>query len=185
MRVFSGIKLDNNVRNEIRKLLLFLEKAKERLKIVSSNNLHITLRFLGNLSCDDVEKYSRRLSDECLKLKPFSITAKGVGFFPNKNSVRVIWAGLEESPELRRIHSASESAAQQIGLAPEKKFHAHITVCRVRSSIPGVFIQDIEKNFQSTLWGKIDVDEITIFESILHPDGPEYKELINIHLGGN
>ncbi|MCX7705327.1 MAG: RNA 2',3'-cyclic phosphodiesterase [bacterium] len=184
MRVFSAIKLDNEIIKEINKLLQYLEKYKGIIKIVPPENLHITLRFLGNINQDDYNKFVKRLYEEYSKLKSFSVTIQGIGFFPDRNRIRIVWAGVNHNQELTKVYNIAEHAAREIGLAPEDRFQGHITVGRIRQHISVAKLKDVEDKFNNFIWGKMVVEKVTIFESILHSDGPEYKELIHIQFGG-
>ncbi len=185
MRIFSAVKIENGVIKEITKLLEIINRHRDKIKVVPSKNLHLTLRFLGNINQEMCENFSNELSKSCSGLKPFSINIHGIGFFPSRRKARVIWVGIDENPVLRKIYIFTENAAEKIGLKPENKFQGHITVGRIKTDLSPDIINELEKNFHDRPWGEMIVRKITIFESILHPEGSEYRELINIPLGGN
>lgn len=185
MRIFSGIKIEDEIVNEIKKLLNTIEKHKDRIRIVPPKNLHLTLRFLGNINEEKYARFSEKLSILCSKLEVFQINIAGLGFFPHKNKARVIWVGVEDNPNLMKVYLATEDAAHEIGLPPENKFKGHITVGRIKNFLPSEIINEIERKFRDCFWGKMMVKKITIFESVLHPEGSEYRELLNIPMGGN
>ncbi|MCM8759761.1 MAG: RNA 2',3'-cyclic phosphodiesterase [Candidatus Omnitrophica bacterium] len=185
MRVFSAIKIDYEIAKEICKLLQALEKYKEEIRIVPTKNLHITLRFLGNINTESYQQYLRKLLEGYAKLKSFPIVIHGIGFFPDKTRIRVIWVGLKPSSDLQRLYEVAERAACEIGLSPEHRFHGHITVGRAKVPLSVKILKDIEENFRDFSWGTMMVEKVTVFESILHSDGPEYKELVHIPLGGD
>ncbi|MCM8821318.1 MAG: RNA 2',3'-cyclic phosphodiesterase [Candidatus Omnitrophica bacterium] len=184
MRIFAAIKIDNELINEISNLLKAIEKYKDKIKTVSSRNLHLTIRFLGEVSDELYPVFSNKLAEAYSFFYPFVINLRGVGFFPDKNRPRVIWVGVEENPILKKIYFVAEKAARDIGLEPENKFQGHITAGRVKSVISTDAVKNIEENFGNRFWGMMTVKEITIFKSILRPEGPEYKELVNIPIGG-
>ncbi|HOJ30428.1 MAG TPA: RNA 2',3'-cyclic phosphodiesterase [bacterium] len=185
MRVFSGIKLTDILTDELEPITVMLAKQKNAIKIVPAKNLHITLRFLGNIHEEKYQDFLHNIQNAFTSLIPFSIDVQGIGFFPDRNHIRVIWVGVEQHPAILLIHDILERAATKIGLPPENKFHAHITIGRTRSAIDSNFIHDLETKFQHEHWGRMEINHITIFESILHQTGPEYKELVNIPIGGN
>ncbi|MCM8764053.1 MAG: RNA 2',3'-cyclic phosphodiesterase [Candidatus Omnitrophica bacterium] len=184
MRIFAAIKIDNELVNEISNLLKTIEEYKDKIRTVSSKNLHLTLRFLGKVTDEMYYVFSNKLAEGYSFFYPFVINLRGVGFFPDRNRPRVIWVGVEENPILKKTYLVAEQAARDIGLPPENKFQGHITAGRVKTVISTNVVKNIEGTFGNRFWGSMDVKEIAIFESILHPDGPEYKELTNIPLGG-
>ncbi|HOK79273.1 MAG TPA: RNA 2',3'-cyclic phosphodiesterase [bacterium] len=183
--MFSGIKLTDEVTDEMEQIIVMLSEHKNIIKVVPAKNLHITLRFLGNIDEEKYQEFLFNLENAFNSLTPFYVDIQGIGFFPNKKHIRVIWAGVENHPSLSLIHDIVENAATKIGLPPDNKFHAHVTVGRTRSQITLHLVQELEAKFQNKRWGKIKVDHITIFESVLHQTGPEYKELAQIPIGGN
>ncbi|MCM8763790.1 MAG: RNA 2',3'-cyclic phosphodiesterase [Candidatus Omnitrophica bacterium] len=184
MRVFSAIKIENGLVNEVSSLLEIIEKHKDKIKPVPAKNLHLTLRFLGKVSDEMYSLFSKKLADGYRFFDHFLINLRGVGFFPNKNRPRIIWIGVDENHILEKAYIVAEQAARNIGLPPENKFQGHITVGRVKSIISLDIVENIEENFRDRFWGRMIVKKITIFESILHPEGAEYRELTNIPLGG-
>lgn len=184
MRVFSGIRITSSITENLKELLFALQEYKDKIKIVPSENLHITLKFLGNITSDMYLQFSKILRSLISDFSPFTVEIKGIGFFPNIKRARVIWAGTQEGISLEKLYRAAENAAQKINIPPEKFFHGHITVGRIKTTLNPDVLNTLEKNFQNRIWGKMIVDRLTIFESVLHPDGPKYKELGNIILGG-
>ncbi|MCM8814631.1 MAG: RNA 2',3'-cyclic phosphodiesterase [Candidatus Omnitrophica bacterium] len=184
MRVFSAVKIQNELVDEISSLIELIEKYKDRTRVVPARNLHLTLRFLGNINDEVYSSFLKKISDRYRFFERFSVNVRGIGFFPNKNHPRIIWVGVEENTALREVYLVAEQAARDVGLPPENKFTGHITVGRIKSSIPADAVKNIEKNFKNRFWGKMIIEEITVFESKLAPGGPEYRELANIPLGG-
>lgn len=184
MRVFSGIRLTSSITEHLKELLSALQEYKDRVKIVHSENLHITLKFLGNITSDRYLQFSKILRSSISEFSPFTVEIKGIGFFPDIERARVIWAGTREGGSLEKLYRAAENAAQKISIPPEKFFHGHITVGRIKTTLKPDVLNTLVKKFQDRTWGEMLVDSITIFESVLHPDGPAYKKLENIIIGG-
>ncbi|HPP66781.1 MAG TPA: RNA 2',3'-cyclic phosphodiesterase [bacterium] len=186
MRAFSGIKIADNIIKSLEELLLTLQQYKDRIKIVRQENLHITFKFLGNISNNLYREFVKNLQDSVSRISPFTVEISGIGFFPDKKRARVIWVGICQNKNLLELYKTTEDSAKRINIQPEKKpFQGHITVGRVKLPLmPGV-VDNLEKKFQNKIWGKMAVKNITIFESILYSDGPIYKELETITLGGS
>jgi len=185
MRVFTGIELSTELEQNIKKLLKVLEQYNDKIKLVSPKNLHITLRFLGNINQQEYEEFSNILLSTVPPVKKFQVELNGIGFFPSKSKPRVIWVGVDKNERLKQLYQITENAARKIGLPEENRFQGHVTAGRIKYSINPEIISKIENEFGKTCWGKMIVDHITIFESTFHQQGPEYKQLLNIPLGGN
>ncbi|MGC8805406.1 MAG: RNA 2',3'-cyclic phosphodiesterase, partial [Candidatus Ratteibacteria bacterium] len=104
MRVFSGIKLTDEVVDNLEQITVMLSKHTSTIKVVPAKNLHITLRFLGNIEEEKYQEFLLNLEDAFNSLTPFYVDIQGIGFFPNKRNVKVIWAGVKNHPSLLLIH---------------------------------------------------------------------------------
>lgn len=107
------------------------------------HNLHVTLRFFGDVR----EDIARDLDGELATLggRPFEIALQGVGAFGEGPDVHVLWAGVTESPELKRLAKACEAAARRAGLKPERRpYRPHLTLAYLRGADPaevGAWVQ--------------------------------------------
>ena len=144
------------------------------IKPVGNENLHITIRFLGEIDetlIDEVYDVMRRL-----EFKSFNARIKGLGGFPTNLRPRVVWAGVEEgSEELRYIRDYIERGLRRLGFKPEKeKFVPHITLARVKAS--GVYsrLSKIIMEYEDYEFGVIKVSAVYLKKSILTPKGPVY-----------
>ncbi len=147
------------------------------LKVVEPQNIHITVRFLGNVSEGTVEKIF--LDMQKLQFTPFDVKIHGVGAFPDVRYPRVVWAGITQGAnDLRQIFSQLEPHLQALGFAPDPKgFSPHLTIARVRSGRNKVelakFITD-NVNFE---FGVVHAKCFRLKKSELRPTGPVYSTL--------
>jgi RNA 2',3'-cyclic 3'-phosphodiesterase len=159
---------------DIQGLLL---KTGADLKVVEPQNIHITVRFLGNVSEGTVEKIF--LDMQKLQFTPFDVKIHGVGAFPDARYPRVVWAGITQGAnDLRQIFSQLEPHLQALGFAPDPKgFSPHLTIARVRSGRNKVelakFITD-NVNFE---FGVVHAKCFRLKKSELRPTGPVYSTL--------
>ncbi|KMQ50114.1 2'-5' RNA ligase [Chitinispirillum alkaliphilum] len=130
-RLFVAIDLPENIKEKITSTYLAIPSA----KWIDKDQLHLTLRFIGETSRETAESL-----DSCLRgidFPPISLTMKGVGFFPPRKQPRILWCGIAENEQLMRFQNKIERAVSASGISPDnRKFHPHITVARLKNSPP-------------------------------------------------
>jgi 2'-5' RNA ligase len=162
MRCFFGVKLPSDLQKEISDLSKKIIDGPA--KMVSEQNLHITLRFLGET---DPTKLKPHFGD--FKFDPFSVQLKGIGAFPNIRRPRIVWVGIADgSDSLEELHRRITST---LNLSPDK-FHPHVTVARIKSRCE---IKEVETEFRP-----FDVSDFELFSSTLTPSGPVYQSVFSI-----
>ncbi|MFA5176338.1 MAG: RNA 2',3'-cyclic phosphodiesterase [Candidatus Nanoarchaeia archaeon] len=173
MRVFIGIKLPQEVRDYIFDLEKEISKLPAKIKFVHKKNLHVTLKFIDEISEDKLKIVKDRLKK--FKFKKFPSALMQLDFFPNKNNIRVLWAGIDNKNPFYDIQKQIDDDLRDI-LNPEEKFHPHITLGRIK------FIKNPEE-FQEKITNvvikplKFEINQFCLFESTLTKDGPEYNVL--------
>jgi 2'-5' RNA ligase len=155
----------------------------ERIKWVEYNNIHITLAFIGDTNTDRIKAIVRMLKDKCEGSGEFDFNLRGLGVFKNLKDPRVIWAGIEHSDKLDKLHNLIRTGLAECSLPVEERaFKPHLTLGRIRElKNPGT-LQEFIENFRDTEIQKVHVSEIILFESVLLPSGPLYKPLNKISL---
>ncbi|MEM0373045.1 MAG: RNA 2',3'-cyclic phosphodiesterase [Sulfolobaceae archaeon] len=176
MRLFIAIEVTN-----IPKILELIEGLKRTgadIKLVESNNLHITLVFLGEVEESKLGLVKAALHD--VNFSSFKIKLNGVGAFPSVNRPKVVWVGITEGfQKLKEIRSILVKGLRSRGIKPEdeKEFVAHLTLGRVKSPVNLInLIKFINENMNIEV-GEIIVDSIKLFKSTLTPKGPIYDIL--------
>lgn len=141
---------------------------------VPQDQMHLTLRFLGN--CDENQFQDTLAALSQVRIQTFSISPEGVGYFPPRGNPRVLWVGIKQCPELLALRKSIDTALSRTGLAEErKKFHPHITVARMRDNthssaiIPFLTQNSLFKTERST------VKEFHLYSSILRQDGALHR----------
>ncbi|MCD6370381.1 MAG: RNA 2',3'-cyclic phosphodiesterase [Thermoplasmata archaeon] len=147
-----------------------------RVKLVERENVHITLKFLGEIREEMVTKI-RDIIESC-KGKSFTITLKDVGFFPNPRYVRVIWIGVAPAEPIVKLSKCIDEKLSLLGFEKEKSYIPHLTIARAKGPVS---IKNLER-FKGTKFGEVEVKEIKIKKSTLTPKGPIYKDLASIQL---
>ena len=179
MRTFIAIELPEEVKENICNLRDRLRKTDVRVSWITPEKMHLTLRFLGEISEEQVDKIVTLLVDNYKGINPFSLKVKGTGAFPSLRKPNVIWAGIKEFEEgLTRCHAIAENSAIAIGLKREKRhFNPHLTIARIRDlRNVGKLINLVkkEKDFDG---GAFSVDSVALFSSKLTRKGPIYTRL--------
>jgi 2'-5' RNA ligase len=160
-----------------------LRKTRADQKIVGRDNLHFTVKFLGEVSEDTVKEVDRRLRG--LMLSSFDVRVMGVGAFPDKRQPRVVWAGAARESEQAIDGAASTVIGALVGLGKpdDHEFHAHITLSRVRSPLNGAaLISFLQLNAGRDI-GATRITSLKLKSSVLSPDGPSYADVREYALG--
>ena len=177
MRAFLAIELPVSVRAELARLQQYLQQSRADVKWVEAHNLHLTLRFLGDLSDQQraaVELACRRVAASST---PVTLSCSDVGAFPSLSAPRVIWVGLiDDMDVLTAMAEQVEAELIQAGFSEaDKPFSAHVTIGRVRSPRGQ---SELVRAMRSVSWIPVDpftVDHLTLFRSDLSSTGPTYS----------
>jgi 2'-5' RNA ligase len=180
MRAFIAVEIE--VFSGIQDFVRDLKGCPARLKVVEPENMHITLRFLGDIS----EKKAADLSDalKILEKEPaFEFRVCSAGAFPNVKNPKVVWVGIEEDGRLSELQRKVEDVCEGLGLGREKReFSPHLTVARVKDRHP-VGIRPVIERYRDAEFGTVRVNEIKLKKSTLTPEGPVYEDIAVFSLG--
>jgi 2'-5' RNA ligase len=185
LRTFIALKINPEPPLLLKLKELKNELAGEPVKWVDENNLHLTLKFLGDTTLHQVDDLKAILKKISARSNVFSFRLKGLAFFKNKGIPRVLFIGIEEGEALQQL--AAEINLQLFALGFEKEnrpFSPHLTLARLK------FLKD-KRNFYNAIDKYRDTDiqsivihEIILYQSILKPAGPIYKPLEIFRLEG-
>jgi len=178
VRSFIAFDIDNpQVLQRLGQAQSILVKTDADLSLVKPQNIHITLRFLGDVTLGIVEKIDEGMKN--VIFKPFDVKIKGAGAFPNVEYARVIWAGIQQgADELTSIFDQLEPWLRQLGFAPDSKgFSPHLTIARVRSGRNKRALVGCINDMAAYEFGKVHADCLRLKRSILTPQGPIYSTL--------
>jgi len=178
LRSFIAIDIeDQQLLSKLIEIQLKIAATGADVKLVERENIHLTLRFLGEISrgmVDDVINVLRGLNASSFKVKLF-----GVGAFPRIQRPRVIWVGISEGVEaLKSIYLQLEGGLRRIGFKPEKEgFSPHITLARVRSWRGVERLANSILSLQAEEVGEVLVQQVKLKKSVLTVKGPIYTDL--------
>ena len=147
------------------------------LRPVAPQNIHVTIRFLGDISPAMVDKIHESLKN--VKFTPFTIQIKGMGVFPNLNYPRVVWAAMTEGTEqLKSIFSQLEPQIRALGFAADQYgFSPHLTIARIRSAKNKQNLAEFITKKSDYEFGTIKAECLRLKRSQLSPKGPTYSTL--------
>jgi RNA 2',3'-cyclic 3'-phosphodiesterase len=184
LRCFIAINIPETIKKEIGKLVETLIKHDADVKWVTTANLHLTLKFLGDTPEMAIPQIQKALSTVVSSYKPFYIKIGGTGVFPNRKYPRVYWIGIEGDGTLKNLKEDIENSMINFGFNKEDKdFNPHLTIGRVRSLKGSIKTFNELGAFQEKEFGVINVESIKIMKSDLKPKGPEYTCLHEIQFG--
>lgn len=183
MRTFIAIELPPDVKNALAVLQNELKTSAADVKWVEPENIHLTLKFLGERDEKKVKEFMRILDEICPEENAFCASLSCVGAFPDLHSARVIWAGVDEgAARIAEIARELEEAIAKIGIPKDDRpFSSHITLGRTRSASNRDRLAEKIKNIGIDYFGrkefKFKLHNVTLFKSTLTPRGPHYEAL--------
>ncbi len=178
IRSFIAFDIQNEgITNRIAAAQKLLMQTNADLKLVEPKNIHITVRFLGAISPEMVDKVYEVMRK--VKFVPFNIQLQGLGVFPTVNYPRVVWAGITLGAEqLKSIFEQLEPMIHELGFAPEPNgFNPHLTIARVRSGTNKQRLVDFVNRQSEYEFGNIKGNCLRLKKSQLSPMGPTYTTL--------
>lgn len=177
-RIFLAINLTAEIKNSIAAHVqqLRAEWPKATISWVRAKNLHLTVRFLGEVPSGKLNEVARAVEDAVIGTSPFEVEIAGTGAFPSRGTPRVLWVGIGASSPLSRLHENVERELAAVGFPREgKTFRPHLTVGRVRAP---AFVREVSERHRRLDFAPLPlvVSEISVIESQLARTGPTYYE---------
>ena len=187
MRAFIAIELPQEIKDALAHIQEQLKISGADVTWVQPQNIHLTLKFLGEIDDKKLEEIISILENATQNKNPFSTRLSSLGAFPKINFPRVIWVGIDKGDaETKQIAKVLEEKIAKIGIPPETRpFSSHITIGRVRSSLNR---EKLVKNLNDLAdsFGKENLEflvtKTTLFKSTLTPKGPIYEALKEANL---
>jgi 2'-5' RNA ligase len=187
MRLFTGIALGDEVRENVLKELKPFRKAGAPLRFTDDLNLHLTLKFIGEVAEPVAARVGAAL-EALPPMPPFRLCLRGFGKFPAGDGLNILWAGVEASPELRALFDGMEDALAPLGIGRDARpFHPHVTLGRgkARSRRGGNEFNGVTsllREKSDVFLGEWRVAAYRLYSSRLTPEGPFYTVLKEIPL---
>jgi RNA 2',3'-cyclic 3'-phosphodiesterase len=154
-----------------------LKRTRADLRLVDDENLHFTVKFLGEIPDTMVEEVDRRV--RTLSLSRMEVVVRGLGAFPDDRRPRVVWAGvsLEDFESVSRSAQQVIDALQGVGESEDREYHPHITVARVRSPRNSEALAAVIRDYSARDFGRTAITSLKLKSSSLTPNGPTYRDV--------
>lgn len=187
LRLFIAIELPSQMQGSLAEFIQQLSPLSgHAVKWVEPNHMHLTLNFLGDTSPNLLPKLTAALTSVGGVHPGFELVAQGCGIFPNSSRPRVLWAGITCPTELSQLQKALEVALSPLGFKGEDRpYSPHLTLGRVNDSANPEPLSKIVQTFQTQQrrnFGNVRVQNFTLFQSTLTPQGPIYTPLQRVSL---
>ena len=185
MRTFIALDLSDSMKKELTRLQEELKKAGSDVKWVNPLNIHLTLKFLGNVEESKIDEIKAILDGISQKNNAYELSLFNLGSFPSLNQLRVLWAGIDKGcSETEKIAEEIENGLEKIGFPKETRpFSAHLTIGRVRSGKNKAKLKEIITSLQVNP-ETCQIKSVTLYQSKLTPKGPIYTPLHVANLTG-
>jgi RNA 2',3'-cyclic 3'-phosphodiesterase len=188
VRTFIAVEVSSEVRLRAGRLIGLLEATGSNVRWVKPEQLHLTLKFLGDVDLRDIPEVCAAVSRATSTVPPFTMRIAGAGAFPNLHRPRTVWLGADEGVgEMGILHQRIESALAELGFRGEhRQFRPHLTIGRVRNADQGIdALADALSENRDFVAGLLDVDEVVTFSSERERSGPIHEPLAIAELAGD
>ena len=177
MRLFVALELPSAVRENLAALLKALRAVSPQTRWVRPENLHLTLKFIGEVPETEFAVIRNALA-AARSDQPVALEFRGLGFFPNEKRPRVFWAGIEASPNLKTLAAEIDRAMEKLGIPCEQRpFSPHLTLARFEPpELPEKLRSAIQEN-AAREFGSFRTNQYLLIGSKLKPSGAEYTTL--------
>jgi 2'-5' RNA ligase len=184
MRAFLALDLTPEVHARLVEVKRELAHLGAAVRWVRDDNLHVTVKFLGNVAENALDEVRALLHAALRDSAPMAASVHGLGAFPDLRRARVVWAGVECAP-LPALAAQVDAAAARVGVAPETRpFRAHLTLGRVNGMRGWTPLARVLAARAGEDFGACVFAELVAFRSDLRPGGALYTKLWSIPFGG-
>jgi 2'-5' RNA ligase len=188
LRLFVAIGVPESVKAEMEKAQAEFRQALPGgcIRFAKRDQLHLTLRFLGSVATAQLDKLTCALVSVCRDFAPLSLTANGIGFFPNARSPRVIWVGVkDQKADLTRLQAAVQDATRPFSAEPAgKMFTGHVTLGRAKMlrRSESRILEELAEGMRTRCFGEWTASTVHLFRSDLLSGGAQHTMIAEASL---
>ncbi len=179
MRAFLAMEIDDYLKDDMIETQKILgNTTSARLKLVEKENLHVTMKFFGDVTDEKLEEIADTIDYVKEEYEPYSMKLSRVGAFPNIRRPKVIWIGCHDAEKTTAdLMQNLDYNFEKIGFDLERSYHPHITIARVKQTYDEQRLSNNLKALQSNYYGEMEVYKLTLKSSTLTPKGPIYDTI--------
>lgn len=183
MRLFIAVPVPEELKGNITRIQEKLKEADSDIKLVKPENLHFTIKFLGETPEEKTAEIKNSIEKACANFSPFDIGIAGIAAFPSRNYARVIWLYIKNGIEqMETLMKNIDGELSLLGFVKEKDYVPHLTLARVRSGRNKAELLRLLEQLEKTEIGKMKVKEVKVMKSTLSRKGPVYGEVFSLKL---
>ena len=185
IRTFIAFELPPAVILLLQKMQQDLKLLKIRARWVQPENIHLTLKFLGDINPADIDKIDAAMTGAVIESSPITLSVSGIGVFPGIKRPRVIWLGLGgDIRSLLALQGRLEEKLAGVGFPKDKRsFKAHLTLGRIKQAANPSVIRQMLSEYASLSPDEFTCNQVILFKSDLEPSGAVYSKLKQAKLG--
>ena len=185
IRSFIAIEVPQDLKSRMEEVQRELRRTEADVKWVRPDAIHLTLKFLGSIRREDVERISQAVGPVIGHWKPFEVCILGMGCFPNLRNPRVVWVGVDRGKQsLTSLQHEVEKRMAELSFPPEDRpFSPHLTLGRVRSLRGKANLSQAVESRKGVEVGIFQAREVILFRSELKPSGAVYTKLKEFPMG--
>ena len=183
-RTFLALDLDEPIRRRLADAAGQLSQPGDKIRWVAPQNLHVTLKFLGDVGDDNLAGVCQAVRDAAGTVEPFDFDVTGLCCIPPGGAVRMVWAQLADATgRLAVLFARADAALGEIGFARERRaFRPHVTVGRVKFAPNAAALRAAAKDLAPAAFGTQHAGRVAVYRSELTRDGPTYTPLTHAPL---
>ncbi len=185
MRAFIAIAVPESVLQCCEEIMVQLKGLNLHGRFARRQAIHLTLQFLGNIEEEQTQGIAKILEQAGTGVVPFDLEVGRLGVFPHLTNPRVVWIGAEPVDALMKLQSKIQQGLEPLGFPQENRdFHPHLTLLRLKSRRNlGPLTEYLQAEGPHQQAGVIQAEQIHLYQSILKPQGAEYRKLLTFPLG--
>ena len=182
LRCFVAIEVPQPIQGLLKPVQTRLQSEIRRASWTKQGNFHLTLKFLGDVRPETNDVVSEAVQNVANAQVPFSIEFGGIGAFPNFTRPRVLWVGIKQGASaVSDLAKAVNLELKYLGFPTDNRFHPHLTLARLRAPMNLKPLQNVLRQYDAIDGAVVNVNEITLMRSQLHPNGAVYTPLNVCH----
>ncbi len=176
MRLFVACGMPDGIRQKLAALQNDIGNEHARIKWVEPVNIHLTMKFLGDVKDSRVDSIRKSLRK--IRFKPFISSVSGFGAFPSESYVKVLWVGLKPKERLEELHARIDGSMSELGFRKDPRFQPHVTLGRVRFvNDKNEFLRKIRELKDTGIGEPFKTDSFRLVKSTLTRSGPVYEDI--------